>query len=119
MVSQTYCLTHAPYIMKPAVMSACFDIPDRSFAVPPQGSPTQLCMLNTEQPREHHHEHHRHRILLYLLQRISGRMQQNILMKGCLFLIHTKVPYGLAVIPGKKKKGRWLSGRETLKRGQQ
>lgn len=31
-------------------------------------------------------------------------MQQNILMKGSLFLIHTKVPYGLAVIPGKKKR---------------
>ena len=38
-------------------------------------------------------------------------------MKGCHFLIHTKVPYGRAVIPGEE--GRWLSGRGTLEWGQQ
>lgn len=37
-------------------------------------------------------------------------------MKGCLVVMHTKVPYGLgddSVTPGEG--GRWLRGRETLK----
>lgn len=87
------------------------------------GQPHTLCRLNTEQSREQHHEYCRRRRLVYLLQQISGRQKQSILMKGSLALIClicTKMSYGLEVMQlFLVKKADWLSGRKTLKQGSQ